>query len=169
MPSRSRSRSRNHGHRAFLTKMNGDNMSYELPLTVLQLKHELPTLADDFMYRIMNGTNVLKDSQRLEDMDYHLTVATVKIEWASWCPKSWNGVVPKDARDRSGNLPQSTQEAGRSIYWCMRSCRVDVESYGDTDMMDGRLEMATDYVIESGWDYWKCCKLPLYTSFSDPR
>ena len=167
MPSRSRSRSRNHGHRAFLTKMNGDNMSYELPLTVLQLKHKLPTLTNDFMYRIMNGTNVLKDSQRLEDMDYHLTVVTVKADWASWCPKSWNGVVPEDARDKSGYLPQSTEEAGRRIYRCMRSCCVDVERYGDTDMMDGRLEIATDYVIESGWDNWKFWKLPVCTPFSD--
>ena len=149
--------------------MNGDNMSYELPLTVSQLKCELPTLADDFMYRIINGTNVLKNSQCLEGMDYHLDVAIVKIDWASWCPKSWNGVVPEGARDLSGNLPQSTQEAGRSIYWCMRSCRVDVESYGDTDMMDGRVEMATKYVIDSGWNEWKCLMLPTFTSFSDPR
>ena len=132
MASRSRSCSRNHGYRVFLTKINGDNMSYGLPLTVLQLEHELPTLAEDFMHRIMNGTNVLKDSQRLEEMDYHVTIAIVKVECDSWCPKSWNGVVPEVAHDRSGNLPQSTEEAARSIYRCMRSCCVDVESYGDT-------------------------------------
>ena len=149
--------------------MNGDNMSYGLPLAVLQLKHELPTLADDFMYRIMNGTNVLKNSQRLEKMDYPLTVAIVKIEWASWCLKSWNGDVPEDAHDQSGNVPQSTEEAGRSIYRCMRSCCVDVESYGDTVTMDGRLVMAADYVIESGWDNWMFCNQLVYTSFSDPR
>ena len=161
MPSRSRSRSRNHGHRAFLTKMNGDNMSYELPLTVLQLKHKLPTLTNDFMYRIMNGTNVLKDSQRLEDMDYHLTVVTVKADWASWCPKSWNGVVPEDARDEKGYLPQSTQEAGQHIYWSMRSHCIDVERYADTDMMDVLLKMVIDSLIESGWDDSKRWKLPL--------
>ena len=88
MASCSRSRSRSNGYLVFLTKLNGDKLSYKLPLTVRQLKDKLPSLAEDAMYKILSGTNALKNSQRLEGMDYHLSVVIVDIEMASWCPKT---------------------------------------------------------------------------------
>ena len=120
MASRSRSRSRSDHYKVFLTKMNGDTLTYKLPLTVRELKYKLPDLASDTTYRIINGTNVLKDVQRLEGMDYHINVTIVKSQMASWCPTSWNGVVPDDVCDRYGVSSASTKEAGQAIYSCMK-------------------------------------------------
>ena len=82
---------------------------------------------------------------------------------ASWCPKSWYGAVPEDVRDRFGNLPQSTEEAGQAIYLCMRSGLGDVAHYSRRD--DGiDKEIAVHFLMKNGWHR---NFLPLRTIFNE--
>ena len=78
--SHSRSRSGCNRYKVYWTKLNGDNGSYELPLTIGELKAKLPSLAANCTYKILNGTIVLKDSYYLAGRYYHLNVIIVKQE-----------------------------------------------------------------------------------------
>ena len=92
MASRSRSRSRRNRYKAprfwcrsrckhykvYLTKLNGDKFSYQLPLTVGQIKDKLPRLVANYTYNIISYTTVLEDSHYLEGADYQLNVIIVK-------------------------------------------------------------------------------------------
>ena len=78
--SHSRFRSGCNRYKVYWTKLNGDNGSYELPLTIGELKAKLPSLAANCTYKILNGTIVLKDSYYLAGRYYHLNVIIVKQE-----------------------------------------------------------------------------------------
>mgnify|MGYP005727901307 CR=1 FL=1 len=162
----------NDANYAVLTMMNGDQWSYKLPLSVFQIKNKLPELPDYVIYKIVHGTNVLKLSQVLDGMNYYLSVVVVKVDFADWVPKSWNGVVPNDAHDPHGELPQSTYEAGKAVFNCMVSCYVDVGGLSfDDDDTNRRIEMATRFIMEGLRGGWQRClsnlMLPIRTTFSD--
>ena len=93
----------------------------------------------------------------------------VKVDFADWLPKSWNGAVPNEAQDRLGDSPGSISEAGMAVFHCMASCMVDVASLHFGADMDRRVEMATRYIIEGhGWQRWLSgYTLRLFTPFSD--
>ena len=138
-----------------LTMMNGDQLSYKLPLSVSEIRKRLPQLPFYTMYKLVHGTNLLKGSQVLDGMNYHLSVIVVKVDFADWLPKSWIGAVPNEAQDRLGYLPGSISEAGMAVFHCMVSRRVDVASLDFGADMDRRIEMATRYIIEGcGWQTW---------------
>ena len=152
-----------------LTMMNGDQLSYKLPLSVSEIRKRLPQLPFYTMYKLVHGTNLLKGSQVLDGMNYHLSVVVAKVDFADWLPKSWNGAVPNEAQDRLGDSPGSISEAGMAVFHCMASCMVDVASLHFGADMDRRVEMATRYIIEGhGWQRWLSgYTLPLFTPFSD--
>ena len=75
---RSWCRSRCKHYKVYLTKLNGDKFSYQLPLTVGQIKDKLPRLAANSTYNIISCTTVLEDSHYLEGADYQLNVIIVK-------------------------------------------------------------------------------------------
>ena len=152
-----------------LMMMNGDQLSYKLPLSVFEIKRKLPQLPAYTYYKLVYGTNLLKGSQVLDGMNYHLSVIVVKVDFADWLPKSWIGAVPNEAQDRLGYLPGSISEAGMAVFHCMETCNVDVASLNFGPDMDRRVEMATHYIIEGdGWQRWRSgFKLPFRTPFSD--
>ena len=75
---RSWCRSRCKHYKVYLTKLNGDKFSYQLPLTVGQIKDKLPRLVANSTYNIISYTTVLEDSHHLEGADYQLNVIIVK-------------------------------------------------------------------------------------------
>ena len=119
-----------------LTMMTGDQLSYKLLLSVFEIRNRSPQLPDYTMYKIIHGTNLLKWSQVLDGMDYHLNVVVVKVDFADWLQKSWNGAVPNEAQDRLGDLQGSISEAGMAVFHCMASSRVDVASLNSGAGMD---------------------------------
>ena len=151
-----------------LAMMNGDELSYKLPLSVFEIRNRLPQLSGYTYYKLVHGTNLLKGSQVLDGMDYHLNVIVVKVDFADWLPKSWNGAVPNEAQDRLGDLPGSISEAGMAIFHRMASSRVDVASLDFGADMDRRIEIAIRNIIEGcGWRCWVLFSLPWFEQFSD--
>ena len=75
---RSLSRSGRKHYKVYWTKLNGDNGSFQLPLTIGEFKAKLPSLAANSTYKIINGAIALKDSYYLAGADYHVNVIIVK-------------------------------------------------------------------------------------------
>ena len=98
---------------------------------------------------------MLNHNERLKDSDYYLTAVVVNVDMTSWCPRSWAGIVPEDARDRFGYLPKSNDEAGETIYRCMKFHHF---FYGvnevDRNDVEGRVEEVVDSIKFNGWGQW---------------
>ena len=75
---RSLSRSGRKHYKVYWTKLNGDNGSFQLPLTIGEFKAKLPSLAANSTYKVINGSIALKDSYYLAGADYHLSIIIVK-------------------------------------------------------------------------------------------
>ena len=108
-----------HCYKVYLTTLKGENFSYNLLMTIRNLKVMLPQLDPELDYNIINGLCVMKESELLKDADYNLSVVIVKLDFASWCPREWHiaRCVPEEARDHDGYLPSSLDEAGKTIYY----------------------------------------------------
>ena len=115
--SRSWSRSGCNHYTVHLTKLNGDNCSYQLPLTVGQIKAKLPKLPANSTYDIINDTTVLEDAYYVDGADYHLNVVIVKQQASSCHCSSDKGAsdtglhwVPIELSTRYRPLPNYRQE-----------------------------------------------------------
>ena len=75
---RSGSRSGCKHYKVYWTKLNGDNGSFQLPLTIGEFKAKLPSLAANSTYKVINGSIALKDSYYRAGADYHLSIIIVK-------------------------------------------------------------------------------------------
>ena len=69
---------------AILTMMNGDQLSYQLPLTVYEIKERLPRLPACTIYKVVHGTRVLENWYTLAGMDHRLSVIVVKASHRDW-------------------------------------------------------------------------------------
>lgn len=69
---------------ATLTMMNGDQLSYQLPLSVYEIKRRLPRLPAYTIYKIVHDTHVLEGSRVLYGIDYRLSVIVVKVAPSDW-------------------------------------------------------------------------------------
>ena len=69
---------------AILTMMNGDQLSYQLPLTVYEIKGRLPRLPACTIYKVVHGTHVLENWYTLAGMDHRLSVIVVKASHRDW-------------------------------------------------------------------------------------
>ena len=98
------------------------------------------------------------DVSFFEGADYNPCVVIDEAGMSSWCPKSWDGLVPEDARDRCGILPSSTQEAGRVIHKYMQvyhGFRMNELGAGDDDHTNILAEEIVLVIKDQGWQHWK--------------
>ena len=146
-----------HCYKVYLTTLNGNKFSYNIPMTIGALKVMLPQLDPELDYNIINGVCVMKESVLLKDADYNLSVVIVKLNLASWCPRKWHiaRCVPEEARDNDGYLPSSLDEAGKTIYYVFKSyMNIRGHADGEREDADGEMEHIINHIKYAGWSTW---------------
>ena len=139
---RSLSRSGRKHYKVYWTKLNGDNGSFQLPLTIGEFKAKLPSLAANSTYKVINGSIALKDSYYLAGADYHLSIIIVK-----------QGAEPSNKA-----ISDSTEELARAIIDIRRKQKLrrttrklmkHLRSVLDTSDVPAALEALSDARVEA--------------------
>ena len=144
-------------YKVYLTTLNGDKFSYDLPMTIGKLKAMLPQLDPELDYNIIHGVRIMKESELLKDADYNLSVVIIKLDMASWCPRAWYkaGCVPEDARDNDDCLPMSLDEAGKAIYYVYKfKIHARGLAHFGRDDADGEIQCIVNDIKCFGWCTW---------------